>query len=378
MSFRFLKGRGASTAQPAIPTWLSTSQSSSHQKYAQGVLRQRENSRALIRSLHLQEQDPPSDIPLTLYNHYSVAASCHPDNRSKNRYSDVQPYDRTRVVVADVEGTQGYLNANWCLEQFGHKLWIGSQAPLPTTAHAFLSLILQPITLPASTLTDLPPGSQRTTRVRTVVQLTQNVENGRRKAHGYFPRDVGQSAIFSPDTGSSEPALRVTLLESVEIADACCIKSRVKISPVVPEDVVDEKYQVTFQHLLYTAWPDQGVPAAEDQGSLLAFISLVDATNRSELDDPDPPAIVGCSAGIGRTGTFIAISSLLRAHGVLPPAATPIPLTISNPLGSLPSALDSDLIAQEVDSLREQRPGAVQQASQLELIYTLLSTALKA
>jgi len=108
----------------------------------------------------------------------------------------------------------------------------------------------------------------------------------------------------------------------------------------------------------------------------MTFIRLVDSTNRLEgSEDPDPPIIVGCSAGIGRTGTFITGSSLLRAQGFLPKAAFPSTLTLPYPLGPLPSAFDEDLVGQEVDSLREQRPGMVQQNSQLELVYALLEAA---
>ncbi|KAJ7497504.1 protein-tyrosine phosphatase-like protein [Mycena latifolia] len=350
------------------PPWLSKSRSASHQKYIQRTLQQRESSRASIRSLHLQRLDPPKGISRQLFDHYSVAVGCHPDNSKKNRYVDVIPYDRTRVG-ANTQGAQRYLNANWCLEEFGHKWWIASQATLPATAHAFLSLIRQPIALP------LPPAqspSPQRTRVRTVVQLTRIVEGGRRKAHSYFPTDVGQSIVHNPEPGYSGAALRVTLVETVDIADASCIRSTVSI---VEGD--REEDPITFQHLLYTAWPDQGVPEPEDQKSLMAFLRLVDSTNRQVSGDPDPPIIIGCSAGIGRTGTFIAISSLLRSQGFLPAAASPGPsqMTSSSPLGPLTSAFDEDLVAREVDSLREQRPGMVQQTSQLDLIYTLLETA---
>ncbi|KAJ6575482.1 protein-tyrosine phosphatase-like protein [Mycena capillaripes] len=353
-------------ASTTAPPWLLNP---SHQ--LQRVLQQRENTRVAIRSLHLQKLNPPKEIPRQLFDSYSIAVGCHPDNRKKNRYNDVQPYDKTRVDVGG-GGTDRYLNANWCLERFGHKWWIASQAPLPATAHAFLSLIRQPITLPISNPQPASSHCPRPTRVRTVVQLTQVVEGGRRKAHSYFPTDVGQSVVHTPEAGYSGPALRATLVDSVDITDACCVKSTVSIS------AEGDPNPVTFQHLLYTAWPDQGVPETEKLESLMAFIRLVDKTNRQTCDtsdDRDPPIIVGCSAGIGRTGTFIAISSLLRAHGFLPKADSPAVLSLSSPLGPMAAVFDDDLVGQEVDSLREQRPGMVQQISQLELIYTLLSSA---
>ena len=53
--------------------------------------------------------------------------------------------------------------------------------------------------------------------------------------------------------------------------------------------------------------------------------------------------------------------------------STPSSLSLTSPLGALPH--EEDKVAQEVDWLREQRPGMVQQQSQLELIYSLLESA---
>ncbi|KAF7303123.1 hypothetical protein MKEN_01275800 [Mycena kentingensis (nom. inval.)] len=321
------------------------------------ALQQRETTRALVRTLYMHGAEPPDEIPRPIYEFYAAIASC--ENKDKNRYVDVVAYDTTRVSV---DGR--YLNANWLLERFGHKFWIGAQAPLPNTAHAFLSRIRTPISLPG--LSDAPP-----TRIRTIVQLTKLVEAGRRKAHSYFPSHAGQSVVHVPEEGCSGPPIVATLLESVAIPDACCVRSIVSI---VLEGEPPES-AVTFTHLLFTAWPDHGVPELGEQTALMAFVHLVDRTNRQDSDDPDPPMIIGCSAGIGRTGTFIAISSLLRAHGMLPPPAYPSTLTLTSPLG--PLAFDEDHVAQEVDSLREQRPGMVQQQSQLELIYAMLESALR-
>ncbi|XP_052067771.1 receptor-type tyrosine-protein phosphatase S-like [Mytilus californianus] len=66
-----------------------------------------------------------------------------------------------------------------------------------------------------------------------------------------------------------------------------------------------EKRKVRHYH--FTQWPDHGVP---DSIKLVNFYRAVNNNNR----DQHGPLLVHCSAGIGRTGTFIAIDSLYE-HG---------------------------------------------------------------
>ncbi|KIM88805.1 hypothetical protein PILCRDRAFT_813788 [Piloderma croceum F 1598] len=374
---------------PDTPSWLQTSQKLSHVNTLLQTLGERERQRETARRASRRRRSPVLNVLRSTerLHHYSVAAGYA--NKWGNRYLYSEPYDRTRVVVGIDEeqcvvGTGDashgrYLNASWVREMFGGKWWIATQAPLPNTAHAFLSVILQPVTRPPQLL-DASTTSQRC-RVRTVVQLTKNVENGRVKAHPYFPAVIGASWTVPPEERVSAPSIKVTLLETKSIPEVHCIQSTVSIVPI--SSTGQEQEPITFRHMMYTAWPDHGVPEPEDRASLLAFIHLVDRSNKDTSSQPhsdelypDPPIIVNCSAGIGRTGSFIALSSLLRAYDLFAsdPVTNLTPLPAS-PLGPLPSEFKDDLVAQEVDSLREQRPGMVQRDEQIMLIYEVLAAA---
>jgi protein-tyrosine phosphatase len=218
------------------------------------------------------------------------------------------------------------------------------------------------------------------------VQLARNIESGRQKAHPYFPNDAGESSVIHPSPGMSElPPLRVTLVKSEVVESAQCVTSTVSVTPIVAGVSCPT---VIFHHLLYGAWPDHGIPAPEDRASLLNFIRLVGRTNKDlqgleGTADAEPPIMVHCSAGIGRTGAFIALSSLLRSNGLLfSPSSHPVervpprpPLPLS-PLGPLPEWISWDEVAREVDSLREQRPGMVERPEQARLVYEVLLEAL--
>lgn len=61
-------------------------------------------------------------------------------------------------------------------------------------------------------------------------------------------------------------------------------------------------------HFLYKKWPDFGVPAIEDLDSFFKLMRL----SREKNARPQNPRIVHCSAGVGRSGTFIALEHLIR------------------------------------------------------------------
>ncbi|KAH0837902.1 protein-tyrosine phosphatase-like protein [Lanmaoa asiatica] len=385
-----------SNLSPTVPPWLTQAREAAYQRAIFAELSKREKERSSYRNAPPTNSNPnafrlhkflpakstssqPEKPDHSKY--YSVAIGRNPANRWGNRYSNIEPYDRTRVVVGTSgtaclglgEGKGRYFNGSWVRELHGQKWWIATQAPLRSTVHTFLSVIGQPIG--PSSGTPLPQGS----RVRTVVQLTLNFENGRIKAYPYFSDTIGESMTIAPESGIDAQPFVVTLQEQTFIEDANCIQS--KLSFVSQGENPDKSF--TFTHMLYTAWPDHGIPEEEHQASLLRFLRLVDQVNRDPHagagGDSDPPVMVNCSAGVGRTGTFIALSSLLRFHNVLG-TSSPTPFDSSGPTPTSPSFLGPlsqlDPVAQEIDALREQRPEMVQRSEQVALIYQILEQAL--
>lgn len=75
------------------------------------------------------------------------------------------------------------------------------------------------------------------------------------------------------------------------------------------------------------------------------------------------------SAGVGRTGTFITLSSMLDAPAVAKPPDTTQSPPLASPLG--PLGFD-DPIALRVDEIREHRCMLVQTPQQLALLYAML------
>ncbi|KAF8433471.1 protein-tyrosine phosphatase-like protein [Boletus edulis BED1] len=378
-----------------IPPWLIQAREVPYQREISAELSKREKERSSYRNAPptntntitsplrklLPGKSAPSQPEKSDHSkHYSVAIGRDPTNRWGNRYSNIEPYDRTRVVVGTSEtaclgcgeGKGRYFNGSWVKELHGQKLWIATQAPLRDTAHAFLSVLSQHVG--TSSDTSLPQGS----RVRTVVQLTLNFEKGRIKAYPYYPFTVGESMTIMPEPGFDARPFVVTLEEQTTIEEANCMRSKLSVVPQGENTTAS----FTFTHMLYIAWPDHGIPQEEDQASLLKFVRLVDQVNKGSpagvSDGSDHPIMVNCSAGVGRTGTFIAMSSLLRFYNLLD-KKSPTPFDPSRPTPTTPSLLgplsQPDPVAQEIDALREQRPEMVQRSEQVAVIYQILEQA---
>ena len=67
-----------------------------------------------------------------------------------------------------------------------------------------------------------------------------------------------------------------------------------------------ESRPLVVSHYHFTSWPDHGVP--QFATSLIGFIKRV---QKDHDKDKGVPLLVHCSAGVGRTGTFIMLDSMM-------------------------------------------------------------------
>ncbi|CAM5120554.1 unnamed protein product [Eretmochelys imbricata] len=194
------------------------------------------------------------------------------ENRGKNRYNNVLPYDISRVKLSiQTHPTDDYINANYMPGYNSKKEFIAAQGPLPNTVQDFWRMIWEK-------------------NIYAIVMLTKCVEQGRTKCEEYWP-----------DKGSNYYDDITVTLVSEYVLPEWTIRDF-----TVEDNNATEIHSVRQFH--FTSWPDHGVPETTDL--LINFRHLVQE-NMSH-NPPDSPTLVHCSAGVGRTGTFIAIDRLIQ------------------------------------------------------------------
>ena len=188
---------------------------------------------------------------------------------------------------------------------------------------------------------------QETKEVAVIVMLTQTVEVGREKCSQYFPLDAESDPYRIEPIGDpiESPEGSVAFIESV--VDEV---SRTAIRKLL---LTFGKESRTVWHLLFCGWPDFVIPEGEDRAGLLELLKLSVEKNNV----PNNPRIIHCSAGVGRSGTFIALEHLLAQveSGAVADAKD-----------------DEDMIYSVVNQLREQRMTMVQSEAQYLFLYEVI------
>ncbi|XP_075164725.1 protein tyrosine phosphatase Meg isoform X1 [Haematobia irritans] len=301
----------------------------------------------------------------------AITEARKPENVAKNRYRDISPYDCTRVTLVN-NSSGDYINANYVNMEIpgGINRYIATQGPLASTTTDFWRMVQQESS-------------------HLVVMLTTVMEAGRQKCHQYWPV-----------TG-----------DELQLGEGLCVKC-LSEKPDETGSFVFREFllcdrrtgeQRHIQHMQYLAWPDHCVPS--DPNLFLEFVERVrNARNRTLLQEieeslkqvrlldadadenggimserkcaasngvtpedetpvstsihqcisaANPPVIVHCSAGIGRTGVLILMDTALA----LMEAREPVyPLDI-------------------VRTMRDQRACMVQNVSQYRFVCECICAA---
>uniref|UniRef100_A0A672PIW2 protein-tyrosine-phosphatase n=1 Tax=Sinocyclocheilus grahami TaxID=75366 RepID=A0A672PIW2_SINGR len=194
-----------------------------------------------------------------------------PWNRSKNRFTNIKPYNNSRVKLLSEPGMPGsdYINASFVSGYLCPNEFIATQGPLPSTVADFWRMIWE-------------------TGTKTIVMLTQCFEKGRIRCHQYWPEDNKPVTVF---------------------ADIIITKLTEDVHPdwtVRALRVERHGSYMIVHHFNYTSWPEHGVP--ESSSTLIQFVKAV----RSHRSHDNTTNVVHCSAGVGRTGVFIALDHLIQ------------------------------------------------------------------
>lgn len=205
----------------------------------------------------------------------TTEASLLTANRGKNRYTNILAYDKTRVKLGATDDDPGsdYINANFITGNNSKREFIATQGPLPGTKEDFWRMCWEQNT-------------------PIIVALCQVVERGRIKCDHYWPYDSDPEWVGS---------------------DLQLVMERESTLPNWTErEFILTKGETSrrIKQYHFTVWPDNGVPSSLEP--LVKFVRQVRFEMNRFLDRG--PTIIHCSAGVGRTGTFVGYDRLLQDY----------------------------------------------------------------
>lgn len=201
-----------------------------------------------------------------------------PENAERNRFQDVLPYDDARVeLVPTKENNTGYINASHIKVSVSGIEWdyIATQGPLQNTCQDFWQMVWEQ-------------------GIAIIAMVTAEEEGGREKSFRYWPR------LGSRHNTVTYGRFKITTRFRTD--SGCYATTGLKMKHLLTGQ------ERTVWHLQYTDWPEHGCP--EDLKGFLSYLEEIQSVRRhtnstSEPKSPNPPLLVHCSAGVGRTGVVI-------------------------------------------------------------------------
>uniref|UniRef100_A0A1I7TSR6 protein-tyrosine-phosphatase n=1 Tax=Caenorhabditis tropicalis TaxID=1561998 RepID=A0A1I7TSR6_9PELO len=224
----------------------------------------------------------------------NTVASNRKENAIKNRYNDIRAFDETRVKLQQLAGDEhsDYINANFIKSWREKKLFIAAQAPVEATIDDFWRMIWE----------------QESYLIVMVANLT---EKNRQQCAKYWPdEEITRygDIIVEPSGVSfhSDYAIRTFDIAHIKDCGPDVIPNENGVEyanvPIVKGHFAANSRRILQYH--FTNWNDYKAP--ECSTGLLRFMYIL----RELPQFNDSPVVIHCSAGVGRTGTFITIDSM--------------------------------------------------------------------
>ena len=194
-------------------------------------------------------------------------------NKRKNKFRLVYPYDKSRVILRSFgheSYISNYINTSVIPGLYVPYSFIAAQGPKESTLEDFWQMIIDK-------------------SIVNIVMLTKLVENGKKKCESYFPTSESTVVQIGPYN--------------------IILKSEISHSgfSLWNFTATDGARRLNINQFHFTAWPDHDIPSQYDQ--LLSFVSKV----QEGISRTPVPILVHCLAGVGRTGTFITLFNLTKA-----------------------------------------------------------------
>ncbi|KAL4233225.1 hypothetical protein ACF0H5_007909 [Mactra antiquata] len=207
----------------------------------------------------------------TLSAKHPCEAADREENRLKNRYINIIPFDHSRVKLScmDEDDSSDYINANYLPGYTYKREYIACQGPIPGTIDDFWKMVWEQ-------------------NVSIVVMLTLCKEGQKVKCEQYWPDVIGEPKQYG------DVVVEVTSCSTINTYHYRTFK-------MTRGDTTRIMKQFHF-----LSWLDFQANVSHD--TILDFIDQV--RNHVQPPDTSGPIIVHCSAGVGRTGTYICLDHL--------------------------------------------------------------------
>jgi protein tyrosine phosphatase len=263
----------------------------------------------------------------------------YPLNTFYNKFNDVLPYDHNVVYAKETYVNASRVKFSGCSNEY-----IATQMPNAYTIHHFWKMIWHE-------------------KSNFIVNLVP--ENEEPSSNLYYP---GMGETYDEQGVHVAP-----------VASECLLYDNKKIGQYrLFKLTVNSETEMRDVHMFhFTSWIDKSAPPSPF--SFQKFIHDLDESMETfaSNDTPVGPIVVHCTAGIGRTGTFITIHSILSemSHTVVAskyrPSESEITMVLTK---SFPDPSCS--VETRISDLRSQRFGSVQVCDQYQFCFVMVHVEL--